>query len=254
MKRTGAIAISLLAAVGIGFLLGRVTAPRPTASPGVPVVEPIAREFPVTRGDMATNDSLATDDESLEGMREMAERAIDWGADPDALVQGAMGQLSDEQLIALVTSLTDFERDELEDVHDMRAFVTRLAEIAMDGTLAPAENLPPDLAHVQFTTDVGPDNSALGPSSHFGPDAERIYAVFESDELGGHEVFAKWVRVEDGEVMLFGRYQIEPGDDYSYVWMGQPSAGWEPGSYRVDFFTSDEQLDLLASGSHTITR
>jgi hypothetical protein len=242
------IAVLVLGAAGLGFVLGRATAPMPEAGPNASTASPTGPTDAGTDGQR-----VLADPESLEGMRAMAEHAIEWGADPNALVSGAMDQMSDEQLITLVTSLTDYGREELEGVHDMRAFVSRLAAIAMDGTLAPSEDLPPGLAHVEFATEVGPDNSASNPTNHFRADAARIYAVFASEELGGEEIFAKWVRVEDGEVLLFGRYQIEPGDDHSYVWMARPDQSWVPGSYRVDFYTSDESLDLLASGSHTVS-
>lgn len=256
MNRVASIWVVGLLASAVGFALGRATAPAPPTTPAPTQRVADTESGPHAEAGQASDAGapIPIDRESLEGFLGMGKRAISFGADPNALVRVAVDEMSDDQLISLITSLTDYERDELEDVQDMRAFVNRLADIALDGTLVPAENLPPDLAHIEFALEVQADNSAVDPTARFRSDDSRIYAVFETDELGGEEVFAKWVRAEDGEVLLFGRYRIEPGDDFSYVWLDRPGSTWEPGSYRVDFYTSDENLDLLASGSHVISQ
>lgn len=257
MDRTKLLIVSAaLGGVLVGFGLGRMTVSEPRLPP-IPRARPAPSEDPADNGrDVAARDAEApailADQEALERIRRMAETATNWGASPQRVVGGIIDQMDEDELISLVTSLTDYSRSELENVEDMRAFVERLAEVAMDGTVVPAEELGAEVENVSFAGEVLENNAPDSPNRHFRSDQERIYATFPSGELEGARIVAKWTRMEDGEIMLFRRYVINPGDEWSYVWVGVPSDGWRPGDYRVDFYTADEQMSLIASGQHVI--
>jgi hypothetical protein len=247
MKRTWITAIvALLVGVGAGFGLGRITAPGLSASRlGALAVGAL--------GEGAPGAPLAPiDPEAALRVRSIAREALDWGVDPQRVVGSVVDQMGDDELIALVTSLTDYDREELEAIGDMRAFVRRLAEVAMEGSVVPAEEPRAGVARVDFAVEVLNDNSVEVPVNRFRTNDERIYATFPSGRINEDRVLAKWTRVEDGEVLLLGRYGINSQDDWSYVWLGSPQNGWMPGEYRVDFYTADDRLDLLASGNHVI--
>jgi len=257
MQISGRLLVFTLGGLIIGFGLGRATAPGPDVrSPGWE--EPrggetaLAPGAATSRSEEAETPSPLDDPDSLAEIREMAERAVSWGASPKSVVRGLIGQMSHEELVSMLTSLTDYSPEELENVEDIHAFAERLAEVAMDGTLLPAEDLGPEVQNVSFTGEVMDDNSPVAPRRHFGPEQERIYATFPSSELEGARVMAKWTRMDDGKVILFRRYRINPGEDWSFVWVGTPRSGWEPGAYRVDFYSADEEMKILASGQHVI--
>jgi hypothetical protein len=247
MKQTWiVVTVALMVGTGLGFSLGRLT-----ATSGAPAPAGIL-ETARALGEADGQNGLKNP-ESAARVRSLAQQALDWGADPQRVVGSVVDQMGDDELIALVTSLTDYSREELESSGDMRAFVQRLAEVAMDGSVVPAEEPEPGVARVDFAVDVLDDNSADVPLSRFSTEEERIYATFPSGEIDESRVVAKWTRIGDGEVLLLGRYDINARDDWSYVWLGSPSGGWVPGEYRVDFYTADDRLDLLASGRHVIT-
>jgi hypothetical protein len=251
------IATAAAAGIIVGFGLGRLTVSEPRLPPipsGQPTRLPsLAGSNHAGSGIDGEQPSLLGDPEAAQRVRNMAEAAMSWGASPQRVVGTIIDQMDEDELVSLVTSLTDYSRSELENVEDMRAFAERLAEVAMDGTVVPAEELGADVENVSFATDVLENNAPASPGRHFVQDQERIYATFPSDELDGARVVAKWTRVEDGEIMLFRRYVINPGEDWSYVWVGAPDSGWRPGEYRVDFYSADEAMTLVASGQHIIT-
>jgi hypothetical protein len=250
------IVTAALSGVLVGFGLGRFSVSE-TRLPPIPSALPSPSGQSANTGfDTAAGDedepAILSDPDALERIRRMAETATNWGTSPKRVVGGIVDQMDEDELISLVTSLTDYSRTELENVEDMRAFVERLAEVAMDGTVVPAEELGVEVEDVSFAGEVLENNGPDSPKRHFQSDQERIYATFPSDELEGARVVAKWTRMEDGEIILFRRYVINPGDEWSFVWVGVPSSGWRPGEYRVDFYTADEQMNLIASGQHLI--
>jgi hypothetical protein len=251
----GIASLTLIVGVMIGFAWGRLGAPGPVAdaasSRAPAAIDMGAIGLGTNPGEQA--EALKQDPDAMARLRAMADRAFDWGADPKRVVRGVIDQMDDDELISLMSSLTDYTSEELRDGRDLRAFAERLAEIAMDGTLTDPEPLGRDVGVVQFAARVDIDNGPIDPSNRFSNSDRRIYAIFESADFGGEQVFAKWTRISDGEVMLFGRYPINPNDTYSYVWLGAQNGSWEPGEYRVDFYDTDESLHMIASGMHVVS-
>ena len=65
-------------------------------------------------------------------------------------------------------------------------------------------------------------------------------------------MFVKWYKADDPKILLFDQYKIQRGADYSFVWLEQES-GWTEGEYVVEFYSADEQLKQVASGSYIVT-
>ena len=115
----------------------------------------------------------------------------------------------------------------------------------MDGVLsygAPEAGLP----EVEFSRTLGPYDAA----GSFSGDG-RIYATFPMEGYRGDEVFVKWYRSDDPEILLFDRYLIQREADYNYVWLDNET-GWREGEYRVEFYSADEAMEKIAVGRYDI--
>ena len=175
------------------------------------------------------------------------------GAGLDLVARSVIDRLEEDSLKSILASATDFSVDELAEIEDVPGFALDLARIAMEGTVRDAEPPSPEILPIDFATDITWDHRASFPQSQFSVDEPRIYAVFESRELGVGQTLAKWTRVEDGEIMLFKRHRIREVADSSFVYLDAPPGGWAPGEYRVDFYSADRELRWLASGQHRVT-
>jgi hypothetical protein len=166
------LVLATLSALAVGFGLGRLSV-LPTGERAAGRGEPRGLETSLPRGEAASRPSSDTeaaaqpsildDPAALARIREMAESAVSWGASPKRVVNGLIEQMDEDELVSMVTSLTDYSREELENVEDIHAFAARLAEVAMDGTVVPAEDLGPEVQHVSFTGEVMDDNSPVSP-------------------------------------------------------------------------------------------
>lgn len=165
---------------------------------------------------------------------------------PEVLDAG-ISSLSDRELRSILASTVRLAPEEIADLRDLRAFSTRLAEIAMADILRP--EVPNGHAgRVVFGTRPDAGGGAPGP---FRPDTDRIYAVFPTEGTASDAVMVKWYRRDRPEILLFQRYAVVPGDPRGHVWLS-PAEGWEPGQYKVDIYTGDETMTPVASGHYRV--
>ena len=94
-----------------------------------------------------------------------------------------------------------------------------------------------------------PDNEV----SHFPTEQRRIYVHFNYTNLPYDEVLVKWIQVlgNEGEVLILDKRPVDKNDSQHYIW-SQPANGWDRGTYRVELFSPDDELTLLAAGNYTI--
>lgn len=264
--RSGLFALGLATGLGVAPLLAgdasTAASPSVEAPPlAASAASPSARPRTVAP-DAAALDSGSSDDERglladwlemarAERLQAMARKVT--GAGLDLVAETVIDQLEEDALRSLIASTTDFSSAELDEIEDVPAFAMGLARIAMEGTVREASEPDVEVRPIDFSTEITWDHRAAFPQSQFGRETERIYAVFESDELGLSQTLAKWTRVDDGEIMLFERHAIRPQADSSFVYLNAPAAGWAPGEYRVDFYSADRELRWLASGQHRVT-
>lgn len=255
----------LLLGIGIGWVLGRIgDGSEGVSGPGSAASAEGATELPgeklavISPGLAADADSLALAYElatRINSLESLLEAAKERELEPHALVQGAISQLSEDQLRGVLGPVVRLSPEELAEIEDVPAYASRLAEIAMEGLVDPANdedgsggrgievffapqldrNDPESLAQVEF---------AQGPG--------RIYAIFGVGDYAGKKVMVKWYRSDGPELLLFRHYLLTPDDDFSWVWLGRPN-GWSPGQYRVDVFSGDESVERMASG-HFLVR
>jgi hypothetical protein len=71
------------------------------------------------------------------------------------------------------------------------------------------------------------------------------------DAYRENEVFVKWYRIDEPEILLFDQYAIRRDAEFSYVWLEQEN-GWAEGEYAVEFYSADEALKKIASGRYSV--
>jgi hypothetical protein len=192
---------------------------------------------------------LATKVDSLESLLEELQGGE---LDHRGLVRTAVANLGERQLQSIVTSAAQLSPEDVEEVEDLPAFATRLAEVAMEDIVEPSA---PAIGaqRVVFTTAPETREPEIVARSSFAPDQRRIYAVFPTAEYERDAVMMKWYRSAPPQILLFERYPIRPGEAYGYVWL-QPKEGWELGQYQVDILAADEAVTRLARGHYTVVR
>ena len=136
----------------------------------------------------------------------------------------------------------------LSTMSDQRQFVSRLAEVAMQGIIteedADQETL---LGPIMFSRSPGVDAATM---SEFSTTTKTIFAKFSTVAFNDATVFAKWYRVEDGQVLLFRQLPINQQDS-NFIWV-KNDKGFERGLYKVDVFQMNEQMELLSSGLYEV--
>lgn len=260
------VCVALAMAFAVGFYSGRASLPAQVVAPAVQANGALAAVAPTgasagapdAQADAVPRAAAATLElsslpawvtDAIES-RSVPEIARLWGGDPKAAIATIIGQLSDEQLVAAVSSLSDFAGRDIARRKDKRGYVARLSEIALDG-IATEATPGSGLMAVEFTTKVDEAHSATNAREVFGAEDEKIYAVFENLEVPQGQVLVKWTRTDNPELMLLEKYPINRRNDHSYVWF-EPSEGFPPGDYQVDFYSSRGDMDHLGTGSYQV--
>jgi hypothetical protein len=245
--------IGFAAGLVLGACLGRFDAPGVRQAQGSP--GPISASLPkgldpdsqdtdlesALMETWSTNLKLAARINSLESLVESMN-----SEDVSQAVETSISQMTDRELESVLASTIRLSREEIEEVGDLRGFAKRVAQIAMDDTLVPTDG-PSGGDRVVF----GRRPEPAGDRSQFDAGEARIYAVFPTDYLDQDKVLVKWYRRDRSEILLLQRYPIVAGDDYGHVWL-EPDRGWEQGNYKVDIYSGDESMALLASGNYRV--
>jgi len=253
--------LSGVAILLFGVWLGRVTAPAPPSAPAQSVLEGNGQEkaAPLATPSVASladreeepEDTSGSDAWATDPRLGMARRLAEWGGDPSEVLEVVIDSMSDRELRLALTSLTNFSEEQLDGVRDMREFTRRVAEVAVDNIYNSAASVSESAVEVQFSREVDERNAPVAPQERFSVDG-RIYATFPMDEYGEDEVFVKWYRADDPEILLFDQYKIQSDADYSFVWLEQ-EGGWAEGEYVTEFYsTRDEQMKQIARGAFQI--
>ena len=123
-----------------------------------------------------------------------------------------------------------------------------MAELAVQDLVGQPAFRDPQLPEVYFSRDPNPEQAAALRQSEFEGEG-RMHAILPMADYAEDRVFVKWTRVDDREVMLFDTYPIRANEDFNWVYL-EPKAGWEPGEYSVDFYSTDESMSPLAGGNY----
>ncbi len=178
----------------------------------------------------------------------------DKGIEPRKMLSRVIDNASDDQLEAVIMAATRLRDDDLDAVHDLPAFANRLAEIALRDIVDGAADADEDGQGAGQAGDVIFSTSNIegeGSATVFSSDLGRLYAVFSTESRHGRQVMVKWFRADQPKILLFRRYDVNPGVGRNWVWLDR-EGGWRPGVYQVDVFSGDEAMQAVASGRYTV--
>jgi hypothetical protein len=165
------------------------------------------------------------------------------------LVMTSIEQVPLELIAPSIERYTAIPVEVLQSMPDQRAFVNRLAEVAMDGIVDEPEEEPrPMLGPVDFSRNAG----YAPPQQVFASTDLVVFAEFDSYSFDRTEVLVKWYRVDDGKVVLFQQMPIR-SNQRNYVWINDQD-GIEPGNYRVEIYEVSQEMPLLSYGSYRVEK
>jgi hypothetical protein len=260
------IVASLIMGLIVGGFVGRLTAPSVENARASAAPDQIAKDKkPPSSGigdiiklvDQA-EDYLDSEGAGLSAVGDILTTAsmsdlLNWGKAPEMVSRSIINEMSDEELVSTITSITKIGSEDLDEISDLRDYAGRLTHIAMSGIITPdiADEFDNATVSVEFGSDASSSGGAEEASLEFEVNTRKIYAVIPNLELSGDNVMVHWYRIDQPENLLFDQYKVSPGDDYSYVWL-KSQGGWDPGNYRVEFFSADETLAPIASGTYRV--
>jgi hypothetical protein len=255
------LSVTLAIGLTIGVLVGRWTAP-PPATEAAATSEQATDAGPDIVSELAKsikNIDLTGVEKGLTAVSEIIAAVsvsdiLDWGRAPENVSRRIINEMSDDELISTITSVTTITADELAEISDLRDYANRLTHIAMSGVITPdiADTFGHDTLEVEFSIKANKSSGADDPRDEFEADARRIYAVIPNNENSTSTIMVHWYRIDQPEILLFDRYRVSPADNYSYVWLKGPSGPWPSGEYRAEFYSANEDLAPIASGTYWI--
>ncbi len=181
---------------------------------------------------------------------ELVRSLADWKSDPAEIVGFVIDAMDDREIRSALTSLTSLTEEDLDEVRDLRAFTRRVSEIAMDGVVSARGPESAGTATIRFSQSADTQNVTEQAQVRFAGN-DRIFAIFPTEDYRYDEVFVKWYRSDDPEILLFDRYPIQREADFNYVWLDRDN-GWPEGEYRVELYTVDDAMNRVASGDYVI--
>ena len=185
---------------------------------------------------------------SVYGRDEIVEQLAAWDGDPVEVIDVVIESMTDHELRSVITSLTGLTDKDLHEVHGLRAFARRASAVAMENIVSVDDSPPQILLPVEFSHD--PNKVESFKTDQFVGD-ERIFAVFPTGPSTQDEVFVKWYRSDDPEILLFDRYPIQRETDQDFVWL-ENKEGWPQGEYAVEIYSADKAMSHLASGRYVV--
>ncbi|MFT5400264.1 MAG: hypothetical protein ACI9LO_001792 [Planctomycetota bacterium] len=165
---------------------------------------------------------------------------------PD-LVKASLNQLPMEVIAPGIEKYTSIPVEVLANMPDQRAFVERLADVAMTGIVTEAdEALEPVLGTVVFSKNAG----IAAPQGVFTTSDLIVFAEFDSYSFDKTEVLVKWYRLGDAKVFLFKQMPIR-ANDRNFIWL-QNENGIEAGRYQVEVYDVSQEMQLLSAGRYQV--
>ena len=165
---------------------------------------------------------------------------------PD-LIKASLNQLPMEIIAPGIEKYTSIPKEALENMPDQRAFVERLADVAMTGIVTEVEEaLEPVLGRVVFSQNAG----IAAPQEVFTTSDLIVFAEFDSYNFDKTEVLVKWYRLGDAKVFLFKQMPIR-SNDRNFVWL-QNENGIEAGRYQVEIYDVSQEMQLLSAGRYQV--
>jgi hypothetical protein len=155
-----------------------------------------------------------------------------------------------QELAESLAAMTSFTVDELLLIEDLQGFADRFLNLATAGLFTDSQISA--AAPVNFAVTPATAGDYMAFTNQFSAGTTRIYANFSTVNYPYRSVLAKWHRIDAPELYSFDRHNIDTEKAENHVWHELPG-GWSSGEYRLEIFSTDEQLLLLASGDFWVS-
>jgi hypothetical protein len=159
---------------------------------------------------------------------------------------------------ALSSLLYEFTQISLEDIPpalSIQEFAAHVAAIATKDILTAGGrgSLPedPTVTDIRFGTSPRQSEPTESPSTRFSTYDARIYAVFDTSTYEHSGVLLKWYRIDQPELFVLQKYEIDPHAAYNYVWY-KSKEGWPAGQYRVEVYSLGQTFRMMSSGQYEV--
>lgn len=154
---------------------------------------------------------------------------------------------SDHEISEFIHAKGILDKDVLDAISNKQSAAKRLLDIALHKEDEGSSLL---VTQVSFTDEFLHEQYFLFKESFYAED-RNIYAVFETQAETTEKVLVKWMRKEDGKVLLFKNMPIDIGEETNYINISARN-GWQPGAYQVSIYNTRDELKLLASGEYRV--
>jgi hypothetical protein len=183
--------------------------------------------------------------------------------DREASIADAVDRQTEEPGLgedALASLLYDFARITPEDIPptlSIEEFAAQVAAIATKEIWTAKETVssPEDLTvtDIRFGTSPRPSEPTESPRTRFSTYDTRIFAVFDTSTYAHSSVLLKWCRIDQPELLILQKYEIEPHAASNYVWY-KKKEGWPNGQYRVEVYSLGESFRMMSSGQYEVSQ
>jgi len=163
------------------------------------------------------------------------------------LLKQTLDQLPIDMIASRIEKYIEIPQETFEQIPDQRAFISRLADVAMEGIITESdEDSIALLGPITFS-----DQYQGGAIKNIFSNKEvAVFAGFDTATFSKPVVLVKWYRTEDNKVFIFKQMPISPTNT-NYIWLTDQN-GLEAGQYYVDIYDVSSQMNLLSRGSYQV--
>jgi hypothetical protein len=163
--------------------------------------------------------------------------------------------LGDDALSSLLYEYTRITPEDIPPTLSIQEFAAHVAAIATTDILTAgargSQPEDPTVTDIRFGTSPRQSESTESPGARFSTYDARIYAVFDTRSYRHSDVLLKWYRVDQPELLVLQKYEIDPDADYNYVWYKRKE-GWPTGQYRVEVYSLGRSFRIMSSGEYEV--
>lgn len=163
--------------------------------------------------------------------------------------------LEGDALSSLLYEFTQITPEDVPPTLSIQEFTAHVAAIATKDiwTAKGRDSVPedPTVTDIRFGTSPRQSESTESPSTRFSTCDARIYAVFDTRTYEHSGVLLKWYRIDQPELFILQKYEIDPHAASNYVWYKRKE-GWPIGQYRVEVYSLGESFRMMSSGQYEV--
>jgi len=164
-------------------------------------------------------------------------------------IEKKIKNMSDSDLRNKINLVID--DSQFSDIHDTKAFASRLAEVAMESPDDKSGSTDSTNIDVRISISRTIGYQEMTTSGVVASKYRRLYANILSSEVLDY-VLVKWKNVSTDEFLFYKGLTFNPNSDSQFIWT-KPRDGWETGVYQINIYKIDDKMELLAEKRFTIT-